>query len=587
MTNYFTFTRSVKIALLLGASLAFAPWQADNHGAAIARGKTATGATAAKKADDAGCPGCLSKASGLFARGNTLEAANYLREWLPKCPNNLQLHLLLNTILTRLPDTKEEALAVAKAATAIAPDSMLAHLQAGMTLLTMADQSAAAEEFETVVALDPGNHDAWLALSELYGSLNEQDKAKTAAAKAATLSPSARYARTRIISSMNAAGNINGVRQQFKQFLAGSEIPTEGLLSLGEEALNMGYYDEANGCFSRVLEQYPQSKVAQFKQQLSLYLAGDAQAALAGLKANKKNNAQLNSQALALEALCCLSTGDLTGASTIVAKLSALNSSEPLSNFAEGYLAYKEGHYKKALSSLNSAANKDKSLFPAQLIAAKINLKQGEVIEATSQAHELRKISGLMPQALALELSCRLRQDDLDKSNLAALKTDALRLCQNLSDNNQCNKAALYLALGRLALAEGNLGDAKSCFAKAENNSPDEELELALAALAAKEGNISGEQEALEKALELAPGDIEALSKLGIILAKAGQTKAEELLTKALSEGDPSAQAAFALANIKLKNGNLEEAQKLFKRSLENGLTGPDKQLAKDTLNKK
>jgi len=587
VTNYFTFTSPVKIALLLCASLALAPWQADNQAAAIARGKTPTGTTTAKKVDDVGCPGCLSKASGLFARGNTLEAANYLREWLPKCPNNLQLHLLLNTILTRLPDTKEEALAVAKAATAIAPDSMLAHLQAGMTLLTMADQSAAAEEFEAVVALDPGNHDAWLALSELYGSLNEQDKAKNAAAKAATLSPSARYARTRIITSMNSAGNINGVRQQFKQFLAGSEIPTEGLLALGEEALNMGYYDEANGCFSRVLEQYPQSKVAQFKQQLSLYLAGNAQAALVGLKANKKNNAQPNSQALSLEALCCLSAGDLAGARTIMTKITSLNSSEPLSTFAEGYLAYKEGDYKKALSALNSAANKDKSLFPAQLIAAKINLKQGEVIEATSQAHELRKISGLMPQALALELSCRLKQEDLDKSNLAALKSDALRLCQNLNDNDQSNKAALYLALGRLALYEGNLGDAKSYFAKAENNGHDEELDLALAALAAKEGNSSAEQEALEKALELAPGDLEALSKLGIILAKAGQAKAEELLTKALSEGDSSAQAAFALANIKLKNGNLEEAQKLFKRSLDNGLTGPDKQIAKDTLNKK
>lgn len=49
-----------------------------------------------------------SKASGLFARGNTLEAANCLREWLPKCPNNLQMHLLLNTILTRLPDKKKK-----------------------------------------------------------------------------------------------------------------------------------------------------------------------------------------------------------------------------------------------------------------------------------------------------------------------------------------------------------------------------------------------------------------------------------------------------------------------------------------------
>ena len=130
-----------------------------------------------------------------------------------------------------------------------------------------------------------------------------------------------------------------------------------------------------------------------------------------------------------------------------------------------------------------------------------------------------------MPQALALELTCRLKQDDLDKSNLAALKTDALRLSQSLSDNEQASKDALYLAIGRLALSEGSLGDAKSYFAKVQNADHNEEVELALAALAEKEGNSSAEQEALEKALAIAPGDIEALSKLGIILAKAGQPK--------------------------------------------------------------
>lgn len=124
---------------------------------------------------------------------------------------------------------------------------------------------------------------------------------------------------------MNSAGNINGVRNQFKQFLGGSEIPTEGLLGLGEEALNMGYYHEANACFGRVLEQYPQSKAAAFKQCLSQYLAGNTQAALSALKPSKKNSAQSNPQALALEALCHLSSGDLAAARETIAKLSSLN----------------------------------------------------------------------------------------------------------------------------------------------------------------------------------------------------------------------------------------------------------------------
>jgi len=581
VSNFFTLSSRLKIALL-GASLALS-WQFDNQ--VLARSKTVSGSNAPspRKPDDAGCPGCLSKASGLFARGNTLEAANYLREWLPKCPSNLQIHLLLNTILTRLPDTKDEALAVARAATAIAPDSMLAHLQAAMTLLTMGEKSEAVKEFEAVVALDPGSHDAWLALSELYGALNEQEKAQNAAAKAATLSPSARYSRTRTISSMNGAGNINGVRNQFKQFLSGSEIPVEGLLGLGEEALNMGYYDEANNCFSRVLEQYPQSKTALFKQNLSLFLAGNASATLAGLK-NSHKGTQNSQSELALETLCYLSLGDLSKARDTSTKLS--NANEPLTSFATGYLAYKDGDYKKARSALNTAAEKDKSLFPAQLIAAKINLKQGDTIEAVSQARDLRKVSGLIPQAVALELTARLKQDDLDKNNLATLKAEAQRLCQSASEKEQQSRTALCVALSRTALNEGNLADAKNYLAKAQATGHDEEIDLTAAAISEKESNAALQEEALEKALSQAPGDIEALSKLGIILAKAGQARGEELLTKAISEGDTNPHAAFALANCKLKSGNIEEANKLFKQSLDSGLSGPDKQIAKDKLSK-
>jgi tetratricopeptide (TPR) repeat protein len=77
----------------------------------------------------------------------------------------------------------------------------------------------------------------------------------------------------------------------------------------------MGYYDEANACFSRVLEQYPQSKAAAIQTMLeSIFGWQCTQAALAGLKPNKKNSAQSNPQALALEALCYLSSGDLAAA---------------------------------------------------------------------------------------------------------------------------------------------------------------------------------------------------------------------------------------------------------------------------------
>jgi tetratricopeptide (TPR) repeat protein len=93
-------------------------------------------------------------------------------------------------------------------------------------------------------------------------------------------------------------------------------------------------------------------------------LAGNTQAALTALKPNKKNSAQSNPQALPLEALCYLSSGDLAAARQTIAKLNDLNSTEPLATFATGYLAYKDGDYKKALSALNSAASQRQKPFP-------------------------------------------------------------------------------------------------------------------------------------------------------------------------------------------------------------------------------
>ncbi len=543
-----------------------------------------------KEPDDPGCPSCLATGSSLFAKGKTLEAAEYLRSWLDKCPNNLQLRLILHTVLMRLPKGKEEALAIAKQAIAIAPDSMLAHLQAAMALLTMGNTTGAAAEFEKVVAIDPTNYDAWLSLSDLYAGLNEGAKAQEASAKAVSLSPSNKQARVSTLLTMNRAGNVSGVHNQFKQLLNNSEVPIEGFIDVGDQALNLGYYQEANQFFNRFCEQFPKASSGRYKQLLAMYLNGDNQTCLDGLieDANNLRVSDSTSALLALEALCNITSGQTNKARDLVNTANMIDGKQALVPFAQGYLAYKDGNYREARGALTSSGNKEKSLFPAKLLVARIILKNGEALEAAAAAHELRKAPGVSAQALALELTAALRQDEVSKSALAALKDEVVRSLAALTESNseKYKRAALHLALLRYALFENNIGDAKANLTKAAAYNRDEEVILAEADVALAEDNQQAAQDALEQALLIAPGDIEVLSRLGIILTKAGQSRGETLLLKAASAGTLSAQASFTLAGLLEKKGKSQEAEKLFRQSLENGLSGPDKLIAKDALTK-
>lgn len=581
--------RAVGLSLLISISLPLVSCSPSST--ALARSKQPVAAPVAQP-DDAGCPACLTGAAALFAQGRNKEAAEALRAFIDKCPNNLQMHLLFNTILMRLPDSKAEALTIARKAVQIAPDSMLAHFQTAITLLTMGNTKGSQEEFEQVIALDPGNHEAWLSLSDLYATLNEPEKAKEATRKATALNPSAQTARLRTISSLNSAGNQAGVEAQFRQYLADSDMSSENFIALGDEALNLGYFAQAGACFNRVLDSYPRSGNARFKAALSQYFAGDSEGALQTIKGSDKTPDLLKSdmaqQTHALMALCLLASGDGESAQKELAAASEKKATD-LTLMMQGITAYKNGNYKEALSFYSSALSKNKYLHEARLLSAQTMFKSGEVMDALSQASELRKISGVAPRALALELSCRLKQDDLDQRNIAALEKEASRTLAALPDGSlhKQDKIALCLALVRAALYDKNASEAQAKLNMAADlNSDIGETSLLKARIAAAAGDDKTQTEELQMALAYAPGDIEVLSQLGIIYCKKNDNRAEDLLTRAATVGEPDAQALFALAKLHEKKGNIEEAVKLSKRSLENGLRGPEREAAQELLNK-
>lgn len=504
----------------------------------------ATGASAAGKrnrADDPGCSGCLTSAAGLFARGNTLEAADLLRAWKDKCPGNLQLRLLLNTVLMRLPAAREEALQVAQEATALAPDSSLAHFQCAMTLLTMGRSQEAAAGFEQVVAIDPANYEAWLSLADLYGSLGETERSHAAQAKAASLSPSTRSARTRTITSLNRAGNINGVKAEVKR-LFNENLQAEFFLGLADELLNIGYFNEAAQCLNHYLEQdQPQTQphnnaAAKIKFNLALcrYLAGNSSAPAATFAAASSEEAR------ALGGLLAMDQGDLAVARKIVVP----HSSNSLMQMAAGELAGRDGDYKSARQYFNSAA-RDPRLSICKLKLAELALKNDDPMEAISSAAELSKVSGLKVRALALQIRGRLRQSEsnkdmeLDKAALQSLVQELSRTLAESSESEQgqpqdkSNLACAYSALALAALANDS-SRAQSDIEKAlslDKCSPD--VLIASAKINEKLGRPPQAKAALEAALALAPGDIDALSTLGQILSNEGDSRGATLLEQA------------------------------------------------------
>lgn len=476
------------------------------------RGPVEKPAATSTQKDDPGCPECLSNATSLFARGENAQAANLLRSWSAKCPNNLQLHLLLNTVLMRTPQGREEALAAGLKACQIAPDSLIAHFQTALSYLTLQKMDGARDEYEKVVEIDPANYDGWLALSEIYSTLGEKEKAEGAKIKAQSLSPSARSARTRTIVSLDRAGNAEAARQEFKKLLTDESLPRELFLPLGQDAMTMGYFEIAESCFAKFdLKGKNPDTMPLIRTAQAAYFAQDRaklEEAVSELAPALKNDNRL----LALEALLDMEKGNYTDGKKKIetlkgARRESKGAAEALLRFSEGIYALADGEYKTAIEKFSDASNLDPCLNGARLWLAVANLKDGDYLEAASEARECQKVKDLKGRAMAIELRARLKDENANKKSLATLASELSNISSHSSD------AQISIALAYLDLSEKNVEGAKQKAQKAQEQAPLAAEPLIVAAAAAlAAGDKGGAANLLGKALTITPGDLEAKS---------------------------------------------------------------------------
>jgi len=537
---------------------------------------------AAASSDDPGCHSCLQSASGLFARGDNEGAAKLLSQWQTKCPNNLQLCLMLNTVLMRMPNNKEKALAAAEQACSIAPGSMLAHFQKAMTLMTMQQGPAAAKEFQRVVALDPTSYESWLALSELLAAQGDSNGAREAQEHAAQLSPSARQSTLSTLTSKDRAGNIQGLKQEVAKIVESPATSPESLLIVGEEVFRMGYFEEAALALGQAKGKYPEAPQVKSLLPCALLEAGKIAESAKMLLPGKGTTTGAAQQALS--GMGALAAGDFDSGQKQIEATSAAGDNQGITALAQGYLAMCSGRYKEAIEKFSDSLSKNQSLTVAKIYIAQANLELGDWKEAIAQAKESqRKASGLKIRAMAIELAARVRDSEDSGTNMATLKSELTTSQSRLSAKDQ---ALAEVALGELAVKDQDPGRATELFNSALGHmAGSAAARIGLGRVALLQGDSKSAVAQLDQGLAMAPGNIDGLSLKAQALVESGDIAGgDALLVKAASEGELPSATCLGLGKAYQKAGQNKPAALYFKQAIQVGLNSSALEQAKAAL---
>lgn len=342
--------------------------------------------------DDPGCRDAVAKGATMFAANKTAEAIAFLRPWSSKCMHSAQLHLLLSTMLLRVGNAKAEAEAEAKIACDISPNSTAAHMQHALTFMAMDKTSSAKEEFERITQIDPTSYDAWSTLSDLYGRLNEMDKAKAAGEKAGILDPSTRRAKFRTLHSLRTAGKADAIRSEAARLLASDTDPPEYFDQLAAEALAVGAYNEAVSAANKALEKYPSSSSALRAKALGLTFANNTEEARA-IVDKMLSITPDDGDALSIKAMILSDQGHADESELCLKKVAG--DRRPLLLLARGKLASQRNEAQEAIKNFEQALAADQSLLVVHSCLADQFLKTGRYEDALAEAKECQRVPGL------------------------------------------------------------------------------------------------------------------------------------------------------------------------------------------------
>lgn len=387
---------SLGLPLLLPTQAVFAKKKAEAEPAAPVYAK-----------DEPGCREAVAKAATLFAANKNTEAVELLRPWSSKCMQNAQLHLLLSTILLRLGKTHEEAESEAKIACQITPNSTAAHMQHALTLMAMEKTSQAKDEFERITEIDPTSYDAWSTLGDLYGRLNQMDKAKACGEKAGILDPQTRRAKFRTLHSLHTTGKADALKNEVSRLLSSDLDPPEYFDQLATEALSVGAYSEAVQAANKALDKYPKSTSALKAKALGLLFSNSLDEARSTVDSMLSVSPE-DIDVLAIKAMILSEQGNSDESELCLKKLVERSDKRPLFFLAKGKLASQRNETEEAIKNFEQALAGDQSLLVVHSCLADAFIKAGRFEDALSEAKECQRVPGL--KALGVDYEAKAKE---------------------------------------------------------------------------------------------------------------------------------------------------------------------------------
>jgi predicted Zn-dependent protease len=536
---------------------------------------------AATTTEDPGCHDCIARAATLFATGNSVDAAALLESWRQKCPKNVQLRILLSTILIRTKTQTEQAESVAREAVELAPKSLAAHMQYALSSMINGKSVQAQQQFEAVVQLDPGNYEAWSALGSLYSQLHDEQKSAAAQQKAAALEPSVQTARLRQLHNLARSSKPGALSNELRQLITSNDNQPEALSLIAQQAADLGAYDSALTAAERALIAYPQSFSA-MKVKATAQLFLDDPDGAANLTSDLLRKDKTNADLYAVRSIAGAMLDQQENSRADLESAQHLQPKGAMTNLAAAHRAWQQGRLKDATTALQAALQARTASGDApitHLYLARVFLKELKLVDAEAETHEAARGPGLQAAAMAIEARVKLLSGDRESTDAAEnLAQHAARLNPDQSD---CLLAGAAIALhnGRPELAADKVN---RVVAKEAGNA---DAIFMLSEVERLKGNAAQQSKLLQRCLAIAPDDPDVCVALGRLrLAEGDAAQSKSLCEKALAARQDNPEVNYYLAQALEKQGERDESIKFYKLCLTLGITGQERNSATEAL---
>ena len=357
----------------------------------------------------------------------------------------------------------------------------------------------------------------------------------------------------------------------------------------------------------RLVKSQPRSVRGRAGLIATLIAAGEAQNAVTiaqeGLATNPDNAVLLRALGYAQ-----LTSGNGSQAEATFSKLATIEPESPVPLALLAYAHIKSGDDQRALDALGRALKIAPGYFPAQVAAARLQLKLGNKDAAIRIARDVQRLqpktgAGYLMEAEILRDAKRWTDADrvlqagLAHAPSTAVATQRYRVLFESGQKQQATAFAnqwlatypkdvafrAYLAQG--ALAAKDYAEASKQYKSALNVAPDDAV--VLNNLAWVSGKLKDPKaiEYAEKAYSLAPDSPAVMDTLGELLVEGGQhARGLELLRKALERAPQANDIRLDVAKALIATGDKKGARKELESLAQMGGTSPTKDEAQELL---